>query len=227
MKNLSSLLSLPIAYLLGSIPSAVWIAKIVKKIDIREHGSKNAGLTNVFRVLGWKPALPVVLIDLSKGFLAPSIALWMNNASIAKGGPDLFWLPLVAGMLAIVGHSFTCFAGFRGGKGVLTAFGVFLALAPLTAIICFLIWVLLVALTKYVSVGSIGACLALASLSGTSFLLGFPDKNIHGGIFLLAFVVAAFVIIKHRTNIVRLMNGTENGFGSKNKSKMKSSEEKI
>lgn len=212
---------------MGSIPSAVWIAKIVKKIDIRDYGSKNAGLTNVFRVLGWKPALPVVVIDLSKGFLAPTIASWMNAASVAQGGPDFFWLPLAAGILAIVGHSFTCLAGFRGGKGVLTAFGVFLALAPLTAIICFLIWVLLVVFTKYVSVGSIGACLALAILSASSCFLGFPDSKVDVGIFVLALVVAVFVIVKHRTNITRLLNGTENGFGSKKKPKMDSSDKKM
>lgn len=205
---------------MGSIPSAVWITKIVKGIDVREHGSKNAGLTNVFRLLGWKPSLPVVFIDLSKGFLAPTIALWMNQSSVAQGGPDYFWLPLVAGMLAIIGHSFTCLAGFRGGKGVLTAFGVFLALAPFTALICFAIWIGLVAFTKYVSVGSIGACLALAILSISSYFLGFPDVKANLGVLLMGLAVAVFVIVKHRANITRLMNGTENGFGSKKKAKL-------
>lgn len=205
---------------MGSIPSAVWITKIVKGIDVREHGSKNAGLTNVFRLLGWKPSLPVVFIDLAKGFFAPTIAIWMNQSSVAQGGPDYFWLPMVAGMLAIIGHSFTCLAGFRGGKGVLTAFGVFLALAPFTALICFGIWVGLVTWTKYVSVGSIGACLALAVFSTTSYFFGFPDAKTNLGIFLMGLAVAVFVIVKHRTNITRLMNGTENGFGSKKKSKL-------
>ncbi|NLO22772.1 MAG: glycerol-3-phosphate 1-O-acyltransferase PlsY [Fibrobacter sp.] len=210
---MNSLLSLPIAYLLGSIPSAVWIAKIIKGIDIREHGSKNAGLTNVFRVLGFKPALPVVITDLLKGFLAPTIAVYLNkiNGSVE----EYSWLPLLAGILAILGHSFTCFAGFKGGKGVLTAFGVFLALVPYTALLCFLLWVILVYYSKYVSVGSIGACVALIIFSLTNYFLDFPDANASFGVFLTGLFVAFFVIIKHKVNIVRLMNGTENGFGPK------------
>lgn len=103
---------------MGAIPTAIWVAKIVngKDYDIRDFGSKNSGLTNTFRVLGVKPALPVVVVDLLKGFFAPTIAIWMNEASKANGGSDFFWLPLVCGILAILGHSFTCFAGFRGAR---------------------------------------------------------------------------------------------------------------
>lgn len=114
--------------MLGSIPSAIWIAKLAKgkDFDIRDYGSKNAGLTNTFRVLGWKPALPVVFMDLLKGFFGPFIAQKMCEAQVAAGGADYSaWVPLVAGLLVILGHSFTCFAGFRGGKGVLAALGVF------------------------------------------------------------------------------------------------------
>ena len=186
------------------------MAKAWKKIDIREHGSKNAGLTNVFRVLGWKPALPVILVDLGKGFLAP----WL--AGHIDGGAHT-WLPFVAGMLAILGHSFTCFAGFRGGKGVLTAMGVFLALHPVLAITCFSFWVLLVATSKYVSVGSIGACSMLIVLSTIGFLepqWPFPG-HVHVGVLGLSWLVGIFVIVKHKANMVRLWNGTENGFGKK------------
>jgi len=197
------------------------MAKLVngKSYDIRAYGSKNAGLTNVFRVLGWKPALPVVFVDLAKGFLAPMIALWMNDASVAAGGPDYSWLPLVAGLLAIVGHSFTCLAGFRGGKGVLTAMGVFLALAPVTALISFSVWTLLTVTTKYVSVGSIGACITLAIISTLGFWFPehYPHDQISLGVLIVAWSVAVFVIYKHRANMKRLMNGTENGFGSKRK----------
>ena len=166
MKILNSLLSLPIAYLLGSIPSAIWIAKIAKgkTFDIRDYGSKNAGLTNTFRVLGWKPALPVVFLDLLKGFFGPWIAIKLCEAQVMAGGADYsHWVPLVAGLLVILGHSFTCFAGFRGGKGVLAALGVFLALCPITALASFGVWIILTVATKYVSVGSIGACIALAA----------------------------------------------------------------
>lgn len=218
---MNSLLSLPLAYLLGSIPTAIWVAKIVngRKYDIRDYGSKNAGLTNAFRVLGAKPAIPVVFVDLCKGFLAPTIALILNNASKANGGPDYTWLPLVCGILAILGHSFTCLASFRGGKGVLTAFGVFLALAPVTAILSFTVWLILTLATKYVSVGSIVACIALAGLSTFGFLAPdiYPHDQINAGVLAVAWIVAVFVIFKHRANIKRLMNGTENGFGSKRK----------
>lgn len=208
---MNSLLTLPLAYLLGSIPTAVWVAKAWKKIDIREHGSKNAGLTNVFRVLGWKPALPVVFVDLAKGFLAPFLALQVD------GGVHP-WLPFVAGLLAILGHSFTCFAGFRGGKGVLTAMGVFLALHPVLALTCFSFWVILTVSTKYVSVGSIGACTLLPILATLGFATSLPfPGEVDAGVLALSWLVGIFVIVKHKANMVRLWNGTENGFGSKRK----------
>ena len=161
----------------------------------------------------------MVIVDLLKGFLAPTIAAALNEASKASGGPDYYWLPLVCGLLAVIGHSFTCFAGFRGGKGVLTAFGMFLALAPVTALLAFLVWSVLTISTKYVSVGSIGACITLAGLSLFGFLAPdiYPHDRIHAGILVLAWTVAVFVIVKHKANIRRLLNGTENGFGKKRK----------
>lgn len=208
--------------MLGSIPSAVWVAKIAKgkTFDIRDYGSKNAGLTNTFRVLGWKPALPVVFMDLLKGFFGPFIAIKMCEAQVTAGGPDFSgWLPLVCGLLVILGHSFTCFAGFRGGKGVLAALGVFLCLCPVTALTSFAVWIVLTAATKYVSVGSIGACITLAVLPIIKYFGGpYPVyDNITLPLVITCAVVGAFIIIKHRGNIKRLMNGTENGFGSKRK----------
>lgn len=197
--------------MLGSIPSAIWIAKIAKgkDFDIRDYGSKNAGLTNTFRVLGWKPALPVVFLDLLKGFFGPWIAMQMC---------DSHWVPLVAGLLVILGHSFTCFAGFRGGKGVLAALGVFLALCPITALSAFGVWIVLTVSTKYVSVGSIGACIALGAFAVMGYLkLPFPPDEINLGLMITCLIVAVFVIVKHKSNIKRLLNGTENGFGSKRK----------
>jgi len=203
------LFALPIAYILGSIPSAVWVAKIYKGIDIREHGSKNAGLTNVFRVLGWKPAIPVILVDLSKGFFAVYIALLLNHYE---------WLPITAGLLAIFGHSFTCMAGFRGGKGVLTALGVFLRLQPVLALTCFAFWGLLFAATKYVSVASIGACALLGVLATFGYFSEIlPVYKLDIYVLVLSWLVSVFVIVKHKANMVRLWNGTENGFGKKRK----------
>jgi glycerol-3-phosphate acyltransferase PlsY len=200
------LFALPIAYLLGSIPTAVWVSKIYKNIDIREHGSKNAGLTNVFRVLGWKPALPVIAIDLAKGFFAPFIAMQLKAA---EGTQVYSWLPVVAGLLVVLGHSFTCLAKFKGGKGVLTTLGVFLALQPVLALTCFAFWGLLFVATKYVSVASIGACALLSVLSAVFF------ADIY--VLVLSQLVAVFVIVKHKANMVRLYHGTENGFGKKRK----------
>lgn len=205
--------------MLGSIPSAIWIAKLAKgkDFDIRNYGSKNAGLTNTFRVLGWKPALPVVFMDLLKGFFGPFIAIQMCKAQVAAGGADYSsWVPLVAGLLVILGHSFTCFAGFRGGKGVLAALGMFLAINPITVLIAFGVWILLTFTTKYVSVGSIGGCTVLAILAVFGFTC--PDlyfEPINLGQMILCVVVGVFIIIKHKSNIKRLMNGTENGFGKK------------
>ncbi|MDR3002589.1 MAG: glycerol-3-phosphate 1-O-acyltransferase PlsY [Fibromonadaceae bacterium] len=208
--------ALPVAYILGSIPSAVWVAKISKGIDIREHGSKNAGLTNVFRVLGWKPAMPVILVDLSKGFFAVYIAKLLN--STVSSSQIYEWLPITAGLLAIFGHSFTCMAGFRGGKGVLTALGVFLALQPVLALTCFAFWGILFAVSKYVSVASIGACVMLAALATLGFVSDIlPAYNLNVDVFVLSWLVAVFVIVKHKANMVRLWNGTENGFGKKRK----------
>ncbi|MCQ2107919.1 MAG: glycerol-3-phosphate 1-O-acyltransferase PlsY [Fibrobacter sp.] len=208
--------------MLGAIPSAIWIAKIAKgkNFDIRDYGSKNAGLTNTFRVLGWKPALPVVFVDLLKGFFGPFIAMKMCEAQVAAGGADYsYWVPLVAGLLVILGHSYTCFAGFRGGKGVLAALGVFLCLCPVTALTAFAVWIVLTVSTKYVSVGSIGACAMLVVLSVMGYC-GAPYPVYDNFTLPLAIVtslIGIFIIVKHRGNIKRLMNGTENGFGSKRK----------
>lgn len=219
MKSLSSILNIPlaivVAYLLGCIPSAVWFSRLFAGIDIREHGSKNAGLTNTFRVLGWKPALPVIFFDLGKGIAAPYVAYQLS------AGTDLVeWLPMAAGMTAILGHSFTCMAGFRGGKGVLTALGVFLFLAWAEALIAFGVWLVITFTTRYVSLASILACIALG-MAVTSRYLQDPSFS-HLLIMITGWLVSVFVTYKHRSNIKRLMNGTENRFGkSKNKSKSK------
>ena len=128
------------------------------------------------------------------------------------------WVPLLAGLLVILGHSFTCFAGFRGGKGVLAALGVFLAISPLTVLCAFALWIILTVTTKYVSVGSIFGCGLLGALSVFGYVC--PEyyfESINLGQMILAVIVAVFVIVKHKSNIKRLLNGTENGFGSKRK----------
>jgi len=150
--------------------------------------------------------LPVVIVDLCKGMLAPYIAMQMME-------PGQTWLPLLAGILAIVGHSFTCFAGFRGGKGVLTAMGVFSTLSPVSALLSFAVWIAATVSTGFVSLGSILGCLTLGILFSIGFFVpGSFIGNIHMGLLITGWAVAIFVIVKHKANIRRLLNGTENGF---------------
>src|SRR5665811_1061776 len=126
MNSLNTVLVFVLAYLLGSIPSAVWIGKTFHNIDVREHGSGNAGATNVIRVLGWKTGIPVLMIDIAKGWLAAMLPVYMHLAD--KNTALLTNLQILAGVIAIIGHIFPVFAGFKGGKGVASIFGVFLAI---------------------------------------------------------------------------------------------------
>jgi glycerol-3-phosphate acyltransferase PlsY len=202
------LLVLILGYLIGSIPTAVIAGRLVIHDDIRNHGSKNAGATNVFRVLGWKPALVVLLIDIGKGILA----VWMAGLW-AGGGMDPIWFRLTAGIAAILGHVWTIFAGFRGGKGVGTAFGVLIALAPIPAFISFVVWLVLVVSTRYVSVGSLAAALVFPLvITGQRifFKTSTPDALV-----VMAWIIGLLIVVTHRTNIKRLLHGEENRFGSK------------
>lgn len=184
------------AYILGSIPTS-YLAGRWRGIDLREHGSKNLGATNVWRVLGPAFAIPVGLFDVAKGTVA---ALVLGRLV----GPEP-WMPLVTGMAAILGHVFTVFLRFKGGKGVATAAGVLLGVAPAATGIAAAVWVGVVVASGYVSAGSILAALAFPIASG---LLSENRYVLVTGILL-----AGFVLFTHRTNIRRLLNGTESRFG--------------
>jgi len=214
---LSFFATLLAAYLLGSIPSALIVGKIVRgsDFDIRHEGSGNVGGTNVFRVLGWKPALVVTLFDVFKGFAA---TLWISQWQ-PFGPPyvDATVMPILTGVAAVFGHIWTVFAGFRGGKGVGTAAGMIIALYPLAALVCLVIFVAVVYATRYVSVGSMTAavCLPLTLwLGGKVFGSSIPDP-----VFQFSFAIAALIIFTHRKNIRRLIEGTENRFGKPNPDK--------
>lgn len=217
MKSLPNLfelsLALLIAYVLGSIPTAIWVGKWQKQIDIREHGSGNAGLTNAIRVLGWKGAAPVLLVDLLKGILGPLMVVWICHE------PSNGMWAMIAGLLTVLGHSFTCFAGFRGGKGVLTGLGVFLALAPVHGILAFMVWAFTVKLSRYVSLGSILACVALMLLLWSDYFMSWAQNltvmSASLPVCLLGTLVGGFVIYKHKSNIRRLIQGNENKLGAK------------
>lgn len=199
------------AYLIGSIASALWVGKLFYGIDIRKHGSGNAGATNVIRVFGYKAGVPVMLFDIFKGWLAVQLAGWINPAGLT--GNDLIYMRVVMGGAAVLGHVFPVFAGFRGGKGVGTFAGVGIALFPLAFLIVLAVFILVLSVTRYVS---------LASITGS---LVFPvaviiiDHQQNPALIALALMVAVFIPWTHRKNIRRLLKGEENKFVFKRKKK--------
>lgn len=201
-----------LAYLLGSIPSAVWIGKLFHNIDVRQHGSGNAGAANVIRVLGWKTGIPVMIIDLAKGWTAAMLPPLLH---IAPSGSALITnLQILTGVTAIIGHIFPVFAGFRGGKGVATVFGVLLAIQPLLTICCLGVFLAVLLITGIVSVSSMSAGIAFPALL---FLL-FDTPSVIFKIF--SVFVAIALLITHRKNLGRLMKGEESRlikFGRKKK----------
>jgi glycerol-3-phosphate acyltransferase PlsY len=199
-----------LSYLVGSFPTAILLSKIIMKDDIRNHGSGNAGATNVFRVMGWKAALIVVLIDIGKGVAA---VIFISKLIWQPVSIDAVTIQMFTGAAAIVGHIWTVFAGFRGGKGVGTAFGVLVALIPLSTLVVGIIWLVLVLITRIVSVGS----LAAGILFPVAVLLEkkYSDPTISLPLVIMSLLIALLIVITHRSNIQRLMKGEENRFGSK------------
>lgn len=201
MNILNASLAGALAYLLGSIPSAVWIGKRFHNIDVREHGSGNAGTTNVIRVLGWKTGIPVLLIDIAKGWLAAMLPVFFHLAD--KGSAILINLQIVAGIVAIIGHIFPVFAGFRGGKGVASVFGVFLALQPVLTICCIGVFLTVLFITGIVSVSSMSAGIAFPLF----LLFIFDTPSLLFKIF--ALLVGLALLVTHRENIGRILRGEE------------------
>jgi glycerol-3-phosphate acyltransferase PlsY len=185
------------SYLLGATPTAYLAGRLARGIDLREHGSKNLGATNVYRVLGWRWAIPVALIDIAKG--AIPVALFGRWAA---GGP---WLAVGLGIAAVLGHVFSPFMRFKGGKGVATALGVFLALAPVAVLIAVPVWGGSLWLTGYVSLASI--------VAAASFPV-WVKLTAPGAVsaFWASIALAALIVYSHRANVQRLLAGTENRF---------------
>ena len=213
MDVLYSFLGLLLAYLLGSIPTAVWVGKIFYGVDVRNEGSGNAGATNTIRVLGVKAGIPVIVIDILKGYFA----VWlMQYFLLANWSPDsIIYYKIAAGLLAVIGHTLPIFAGFRGGKGVATLLGFGIALYGWAVGISVLLFILVVSLTRYVSLGSI--------LAGIAFPLVviFYFKITNPGLVVVSIFAALFLLWTHRKNIERLVKGTENKFYFKKTSKHK------
>jgi len=199
-----SVIAVVLAYLAGSIPSAVWAGKLFHGIDVREHGSGNAGATNTVRVLGWKTGIPVLLFDLFKGWLAAMLPRFLDAAP--ESSETLMVLQIACGLAAIIGHVFPLFAGFRGGKGVATTFGVLLALHPLLTLTCAGIFLIVLLASGYVSLGSMIAVAMFPILLVTLF------KSPSVWLTVFSVIVAAAVIITHTKNIKRLLRGEEKRF---------------
>jgi glycerol-3-phosphate acyltransferase PlsY len=199
-----------VAYLLGSIPSAVWIGKKYYGIDIREHGSKNAGTTNMLRVLGKRAALPVFIIDFFKGFVAVILTSLMRY----DDNVDEAWiinLRIIATVFVVLGHIYPIFAGFKGGKGVATLLGAGTGIYAPILLLCFGVWCLVFAIWHYVSLASMvaGCCYPTFVLifSTMTYDPAAPFESIPFIIF--SWVVAILLVLTHRKNIERLREGTE------------------
>jgi len=199
------------AYLIGSIPTAYWIGKGFFNIDIREHGSKNMGASNTFRVLGPVWGIVVLIIDLGKGMGAVQLALLVHSTDWL-GTEKSFW-QLLFGLVAVAGHVFPVFAGFRGGKGVATLFGLVLAIQPWIALISIGAFLIVVFLTRYISVGSIIAAVVFMAC----VWFAYKESNVYMRWF--SIMAASLVIFMHRSNILRLLKGSENKFNWRKKKK--------
>mgnify|MGYP006113675463 CR=1 FL=1 len=188
-----------ISYLLGSLPTSFWVGRVIYGVDLRHKGSGNLGATNALRMLGWKAALPVVLVDVTKGF----VPAWL----FPQLEPAPWSWALAYGAAAIVGHGFSVWVRFKGGKGVATSAGVFLGLVPWAVLAGFAVWTITVTATRIVSLGSV-----LAALTIPVAVWFLPHE---GGRSLLIFTVAlaVFVTWMHRTNLSRLLRGEEHRFG--------------
>ena len=197
------------AYLLGSIPTGYLLAR-AKGIDIRTVGSGNIGATNVFRILGKPAGIFVLVFDGLKGFAAASAwSAALIVKTFALPAENAVYLRLLAGLAAVLGHNYTCWLRFKGGKGIATSAGVLAGIVPLALAIILGLWILLFALTRYVSVGSLVASFTLP------FATWFTTKN--WTLTLVTGAMGALAIFKHKANIQRLLNGTENRIGSPRK----------
>ena len=201
-----------IAYLLGSIPSAVWIGRKYYGVDVREHGSKNAGTTNVLRVLGARAALPVFAIDFLKGFIAVSLFQLLKYDEVILSQSWIINMKILAVFVVTLGHIFPVFANFRGGKGVATVLGAITGIQPNIALLCFTVWFAVFMVWHYVSLASVVAGCSfpvfVSIFSGSIYARhGLDHTSISFLVF--SFIVAIALLWTHRKNIGRLLDGEE------------------
>lgn len=204
MITVYSISALILAYLFGSIPTAVWIGQVFFNVDVREYGSGNAGATNTFRVLGKKAGIPVMLLDILKGWTATNLAYMIGVSTTGPAHSIAFYnYELALGIAAVMGHLFPVFAGFRGGKGIATLFGMILAINLPSALLCVSAFIVILLITRYVSLGSIVA----GFLYPISVTFIFPTYI--KSVIIYGMCMCALILVTHQKNIERLLKGKE------------------
>ena len=196
-----------LGYLAGSIPTSIILSKLLRGIDIRDHGSGNAGATNTIRILGWKIGIAVIIVDVGKGVLATLLVSQLRIDPVPLS-PDM--LQIIAGSCAIIGHIWTVFAGFRGGKGVATGAGMLFSLYPVAGLICLVIFAGLLLLVRIVSVCSMVTAVSLPIV--ILIMNKFMKYSISNELLYFSILAAALIIYTHRSNIKRLLKGEEKPF---------------
>ena len=200
MLTLNNISGLLLAYLVGAIPSAVWVGRTFYGIDVREYGSGNAGATNTFRVLGKKPGIAVLIMDILKGFLAVKIAYLVGDYE--PQSPEFIDFELALAVCGLMGHIFPVYVGFRGGKGVATMLGILIGVHPEAALFCALVFMVSFTISRFVSLSSM-----LAGITFPVVIMVFYSTNSSINIFSLA--VAIMILVTHQRNIERLLAGEE------------------
>ncbi|GIO47598.1 MULTISPECIES: glycerol-3-phosphate 1-O-acyltransferase PlsY [Paenibacillus] len=196
------IIAIVFSYLLGSVSFSVVLAKLLKGIDIRQHGSGNAGATNTLRILGKGPAIAVLMLDVLKGIAAVWLGKWL--------GGDNEWIPAFCGIAAIIGHNWPVYFHFRGGKGIASTIGVMATLCFFPALCAGIIAILLIVITRYVSLGS----LVFVALTPISLVIFGLIYGFDWPIFWSSLVICLFAFWRHRSNIVKIVQGRENKIGS-------------
>ncbi len=202
---LSLILIILLSYLAGSIPTSIIMSKLTRGIDIRDYGSGNAGGTNTIRVLGWKIGIIVIIVDIGKGVLA---TLLISKLRIDPLPISDSLVQIIAGLSAVLGHIWTIFAGFKGGKGVGTAAGMLFSLYPIAGLICLIIFGAVLLTGRYVSVASMTAAVSLPIV--ILILNNLLSYSISKELFYFAILMAILIVFTHRSNIKRLIRGEEN-----------------
>ena len=201
-----------LSYLAGSIPASIWIGQLFYRVDVRQYGSRNAGATNVFRVLGWKAGVLTSIVDVGKGLFAAAIIATIRVDDLPSGFE--VWhietvVRLMAGVAAVAGHMFPIWASFRGGKGVNTAAGVLFALTPLTMWVALGVFTVVLLIWRYVSLASITAAVTFPTTIAIRKFV-FDIDALDSSLFVFGILMAAGIVVAHRSNIRRLVKGTEN-----------------